>query len=423
MRILFITAQPPEPPQAGGTLRTNGLMRGVHAAGHEVHVLTFAEPGQLDASRDVLSEFCSSVESVPPPRRTIRHRLSDLLFTKLADMQRRCDSPLYAAKLEYILARMTFDLIQIESLEMAVYLPVIRRVQPRTPVIYDSFNAEFELQRSIYAAEKGDLRRLPGAIYSYVQWQRLTRFEREVCQSVAHVIAVSDADARAFQHLAPGCAVSVVPNGIDVQQYAQHDPSLDLGPYALVFTGSMSYRPNVDAALWFADQVFGRVRALIPDARFFVVGSPPHPRLNVLREREGIQVTGWVPSVNPFLHAAAVYVAPLRMGSGTRLKLLQAMSAGRAVVSTSIGAQGLQVSDGVELRLADTPDDFARAVIELLEYPARREVLGQAAARYVAAHHDWSVIVPDLLRVYGEITGSPHRAKEETHEQHTTTPA
>jgi len=422
MRVLFLTAQAPEPPHAGGTLRTNGLMRGVHAAGHEVHVLTFAEPGQPEASH-ALNEFCASVESIPPPRRTFRHRLRDLVLTNLADMQRRCDSPLYAATLEQILARTAFDIIQIESLEMASYLPVIRRVQPRTPVIYDSFNAEFDLQRGIHQTERRDPRRLPGAMYSYIQWRRLTRFEREVCQSVAHVIAVSSADAVAFRSLAPGCAISVVPNGIHVQEYAQHDPSLDLGPYALVFTGSMSYRPNVDAALWFTDQVFGRIRMLLPDARFFVVGSRPHPRLNALRERDGIQVTGWVPNVNPFLYAAAVYVAPLRMGSGTRLKVLQAMAAGQAVVSTSIGAQGLQVSDGVELRLADTPEDFARAVIELLEYPTRREALGQAAAQYAAAHHDWSVIVPDLLRVYDEVTGTSLPVKKEAHEQHTTTPA
>jgi len=423
MRILFLTAQSPEPPHAGGTLRTNGLLRGVHAAGHEVHLLTFAEQSQLDASRDALSEFCASIASVPPPQRTIRHRLHDLLLTNLADMQRRYDSPLYAASLEQILARTVFDIIQIESLEMATYLPVIRRIQPHTPVIYDSFNAEFDLQRSIYETERRDLRRLPGAIYSYLQWRRLARFEREVCRSVARVIAVSAADADAFKRLAPGCTISVIPNGIDVQLYAQHDPSLDLGPHAVVFTGSMNYRPNVDAALWFADQVFGRVRAFIPDARFFVVGSQPHPRLNALREREGIQVTGWVPSINPFLHAAAVHVVPLRMGSGTRLKILQAMAAGQAVVSTSIGAQGLRVSDGVELRLADTADDFARAVIELLEYPARREMLGQAAARYVATHHDWSVIVPGLLRIYDEITGPRPPAKEETREPRTTTPA
>jgi glycosyltransferase involved in cell wall biosynthesis len=422
MRILFLTAQSPEPPHAGGTLRTNGLMRGVHAAGHEVHLLTFGEQSQLDTSH-ALIEFCASVESVPPPHRTVRHRLRDLLLTNLADMQRRCDTPLYAAKLEQVLARTAFDIIQIESLEMAAYLPIIQRIQPHTPVIYDSFNAEFELQHSIHEAEKRDPRRLPGAVYSYLQWRRLTRFEREVCQSVARVIAVSDADAAAFQKLVPGCTINVVPNGIHVQDYAQHDPSLDLGPYALVFTGSMSYRPNVDAALWFADQVFGRVRTLHPDARFFVVGNRPHPRLNVLRERDGIQVTGWVPSVNPFLYAAAVYVVPLRMGSGTRLKLLQAMAAGQAVVSTSVGAQGLQVSDGVELRLADSPDDFARAVIELLEYPARREALGQAAAQYAAAHHDWSVIVPGLLCVYDEITGASPHVKKESYEQHTTTSA
>ncbi len=134
-------------------------------------------------------------------RRTARSRsrLRDLLLTQLADMQRRFDSPLYAAQTGTdSQAPAPFDIIQIESLEMAAYLPVIRRVQPQTPVIYDSFNAEFDLQRSIYQAERRNLRRLPGAVYSFIQWRRLIRFEREVCETVAHTIAVSDADADVF---------------------------------------------------------------------------------------------------------------------------------------------------------------------------------------------------------------------------------
>lgn len=425
MRILFLTAQLPEPPHAGGTLRTNGLMRGVHAAGHEVHVLCFAQDDQIKINRAALQEFCARVETIDPPRRRIHQRLRDLLLTTMPDMQRRFYSPVYALKLAHLLSQESFDLIQIESLEMAAYLSVIRETQPRTPVIYDSFNAEFDLQRSIYETEKRSPRHLPGAIYSFLQWRRLTRFERDVCRSVSRVIAVSDADAEAFRRLYPHCRVSVVPNGIDARCYTQLDPSLDLGLHALVFTGSMSYRPNVDAALWFADQVLGKVRARVPDARFFVVGNQPHPRLDVLRERDDVQITGWVPDIKPFLHAAAVYVAPLRMGSGTRLKLLQALAAGQAVVSTPVGAQGLHGTDGVELRLADTADSFAQAVIDLLENPAQRLALGNAGTQYVQVHYDWTVIAPKLLEVYDQVIGPAARSgtREEHHEQKSATPA
>lgn len=404
MRILFLTAQLPEPPHAGGTLRTSGLMRGVHAAGHEVHLLSFATHDQLSAGREALAAFCAQVITVPPPRRTMTRRLRDLLFTRLADMQGRVDSPDYAARLARLLQDEAFDIIQIESLEMAIYLPVVERYAPDTPVIYDSFNAEYDLQRTIFEAERGSLRRLPGALYSLAQWRRLTRFERHVCSAVDHVIAVSEADADAFARLAPGRPVSVVPNGIDVEAYACADATLDLGPHALVFTGSMGYRPNVDAALWFVESVLGTVRAAVPDATFFIVGSQPHPRLNPLRERDDVQITGWVPDVNPFLYAAAVYVVPLRMGSGTRLKLLQAMAAQQAVVSTRIGAQGLEARDGHELRLADSADEFAQAIIALLQHPDQRAALGRAGADYVRQHYDWPVIVPRLLAVYATLS-------------------
>ncbi|MCZ2097341.1 MAG: glycosyltransferase [Anaerolineae bacterium] len=400
MRILFLTAQPPEPAHAGGSLRTSGLMRGAHAAGHRLHLLTFAESVAAEVARPALSAYCARAELVPPPARRAADRLRDLLLSTQPDMQRRFYSADYTARLEALLAAEAYDLIQIESLEMATYLPVIKARQPHAKVIYDSFNAEFDLQRSIYLAERRAPKRLPGAVYSLIQWRRLVRFEREVCHTVDYIIAVSEADAAAFRRLAPGRPVAVVPNGIDTAPYARSDASLDLGPAALVFTGSMSYRPNVDAALWFADEVLPKIREAVPGATFFIVGSQPHARLQPLRERDGVQITGWVPDVNPFLHAAAVFVVPLRMGSGTRLKILQAMAAGRAVVSTTLGAQGLDAQDGIALRLADSAAEFARQVVALLRDPDQRCALGRAGAELVARQYEWSVIVPRLLEVY-----------------------
>jgi glycosyltransferase involved in cell wall biosynthesis len=403
MRLLFLTGQVPYPSHAGGALRTFGLLKGLHEAGYTVDLMTFTEAGQPDPAQTPLVAMCNEIVTVPAPRRSIRERVADMLFTANADMARRFFSSKFQARLRSQLAHADYDLVQIESLEMAAYLPAIRAVRPAVHVIYDSFNAEFDLQRGMYQIERRSLAGLPGAIYSLIQWRRLIRYERSVCQKVDRVIAVSEADAEAFRQLAPGAAVDVVPNGIFADEYAQTPQQLELGSAALLFTGTMNYRPNVDAVVWFADHVLGEIRKVVPEARLFVVGNKPHGRLDSIRQRADVEVTGFVQDVLPFLHGAAVYVAPLRMGSGTRLKLLQAMAAGCAVVSTHIGAQGLNATPGHEIVIADDASSFAQATIALLRDPAGRARLGQAARDLVCKQYDWSVILPRLLHVYREM--------------------
>ncbi len=403
MRLLFLTGQVPYPPHAGGALRTYGLLEGLHQAHYTIDLMTFVEAGQADPTTTPLHECCDQIITLPMPQRTVKDRLRDLILTRSADMARRSYSSEFVAALQAQLARIEYDLVQIESLEMATYLPVIRKVRPNVRVIYDSFNAEFDLQRLMYEIDRRNPARLPGAIYSLIQWQRLTHFERSVCQHVDRVIAVSEADAEAFHRLALGAKVDVVPNGIYVDAYADTAQQLDLGPAALLFTGTMNYRPNVDAVAWFADNALGEIRKAVPEARLFVVGNKPHGRLEGLRQRPDIEVTGYVQDVLPFLHSAAVYVAPLRMGSGTRLKLLQAMAAGCAIVSTTTGAQGLNVTPGQEMLLADDKTSFAQAVIGLLHSPEQRQRLGQAAKKFVCEQYDWKVLLPRLIRVYQEM--------------------
>ena len=226
------------------------------------------------------------------------------------------------------------------------------------------------------------------------------RFERAICQLSAVVIATSGPDAAAFQRLAPGAHIHVVPNGIHTDEYQGNGSNVELGSAALLFTGSMSYRPNVDAVLWFAEQVLGRIRAAVPGARLYIVGQQPHPRLDPLRQREDIQITGFVQDVSPFLNSCTVYVAPLRTGGGTRLKLLQAMAARCAIVSTSIGAMGLDITAGDQALIADDALSFAQAVIALLNDPAKRAALGGAAETLVKTTYDWAAITPRLLAVY-----------------------
>ncbi len=166
--------------------------------------------------------------------------------------------------------------------------------------------------------------------------------------------------------------------------------------------GKMDYRPNVDAVLWFANEVWPGIRRGKPDATWVIVGQKPHVRLDRLRDLEGVSVTGWVESVQPFLAGAAVFLLPFRVGSGTRLKLIEAMAAGKAIVSTLIGAEGFPVQHKREIYLGETAAELETAVLYLLTHPEERERLGQAA-RTFARRYDWRVVVPQFEQVYAQI--------------------
>jgi glycosyltransferase involved in cell wall biosynthesis len=223
----------------------------------------------------------------------------------------------------------------------------------------------------------------------------LARFETAVCRSADAVTVVSGADAATLTTLAPGLYPVIVPNGINLDDYHPTlRPSADAA--TIVFTGKMDYRPNLDAAAWFAGEIMPLVQARRPEAVFQIVGQGPPPQIQRLRDRPGIIVTGAVPDVRPYIAGAAVYVAPLRMGGGTRFKLLEAMALARPIVSTRIGADGFEVESGREMLLADRPEEFAAAVMRLLDGPELAAALGTAGREFVRRSYAWDVILPRL---------------------------
>jgi glycosyltransferase involved in cell wall biosynthesis len=315
-------------------------------------------------------------------------------------MALRLASPAYDEQLRSWLAEDTFDVVQIEGIELSPYLDTIRSASPEATVVFDDHNCEYLLQERAFLTDLYSPARWPGAAYSYVQWQRLRRYEAEVCRGADHVLAVSEADADALQRLIPELGITVIPNGIDTEAY---QPPADRGEEVdntLVFTGTMDFRPNVDAVLWFAREVLPRIQADVPDAQFLVVGQRPHRRLDPLRRNPAITLTGWVEDVRPYFAKATIYVAPLRMGGGTRLKILEAMAMGTPIVATSLGAEGYPVVSGRELILADAPAAFAEAATSLLHADERRDTLRRTARTFVEQHYDWRVIVPRVEDVY-----------------------
>jgi sugar transferase (PEP-CTERM/EpsH1 system associated) len=410
-KILVLTPQFPYPPHQGTTIRNFNLIAGL-ARRHEVHLLTFGHPDECRGTP--LDALCRSVRIVRPPQRTMRQRLSGLLLSRLPDMAQRLPSAEFGAALATALRGVDPDVVQVEGIELAQYLFQVadaRSGRTLPLLVYDDHNAEYVLQQRAFETDVRNPRRWMGAAYSFVQWQRLRGYERRTCQTADRVVAVSKTDAQTIQRLVPGLELVVVPNGVDMEFYTAPVPFLDSqegpGSLDLVFTGKMDFRPNVDAVLWFAQEVLALIRREAPQVRFWVVGKDPHPRLSSLSMNPAVVVTGRVDDVRPYIARAAVYAIPLRIGGGTRLKVLEAMAMGKAIVSTALGCEGFDLVPGQDLVVANTPAEFATAIVTLLRDPERRERLGRAARRFAGSRYDWRMIVPGLERAY-EPFGEPN---------------
>jgi glycosyltransferase involved in cell wall biosynthesis len=283
-------------------------------------------------------------------------------------------------------------------------------------VVLDEFNAEYVLQRR---AAFSDLRQMitrprlvAAASYSFIQWRKLATYEQRLLRRYDRVLAVSEHDRRALRKLVSNARIAIVPNGVDTDYFSpqfeavpdEDTPDRDTEQptgSTILFTGSLDFRPNIDAVLWFSRMVLPLIREHRPEARFLVVGRQPAPAVQALHNNQSIIVRPDVADVRPSIAAADVYVVPMRMGGGVRLKLLEALAMQAPVVSTKMGAEGVQnLDDHEHLLLADTPSAFAAATLRLLDDPALGKRLGSAGRELVAAYYDWREIVPQLEQVY-----------------------
>ena len=407
LKVLLLTPQTPYPPDQGAPIRNYSFVRylGQNPA-YELSLLSFARPGEDPANtpaRAELAKYCRQVELVPhPAARSKAARLRDSLFSPLPDLAKRLASPEFEAALAKLLQAETFDVIQCEGLEMAPFVLACRsRLTAR--LVLDEHNAEYLLQRRIFEQDwQSGWKRRPAALYSRLQAVRLEKYERMALEKFERAIAVSEPDRAALAALVPPGAVSrrvaVIPNGIDLAEFSA-DSGPEEQPDTLVFTGTMDFRPNVDAVSWFAREVWPQILDRKPAARFFIVGRRPAPAVTALKERPGIYVTGTVADARPYVRQSALYIVPMRMGGGVRFKVLEAMAMGKPVVTTGMGADGINLTPGQEAVVADTGEEFARHILELLDDPARRAELAKAGRRFVEEKFDWRKITPGLDEV------------------------
>jgi polysaccharide biosynthesis protein PslH len=401
VKVLFLTPRVPYPLDAGTSFRNFRLLQSA-AREHEVHLLSFADRPLRTDHLEVLQSVCRRVELRPVPPHPAHRRLMRTLTSKLPDMAYRRWSPGFAEALRGLLAEERYDLVQVEGIEMARYLPIAKGARR----IFSEHNVEHLLQQRAYLVDRTHPARLPKALYSLLQARKLARFEAAACRMADLTLTVSEEDAVSLRELEPGGRYRVVPNAIDPDLYAQSRPQREGWPDrpAVLFTGTLDYRPNADAVRWLLDRIMPLVWHEIPEARALVVGRGPAPDLVARGQRDSrIAVTGPVESVDPYWARASLYVLPMRGGGGTRFKALEAMAAGLPLVSTPMGMEGIAAGAGTHYLSGATPPELAAAIVRLLGDQALREQLATAAGQLVREQYDWQVVAARLLDAYREL--------------------
>ncbi|MFZ0420458.1 MAG: glycosyltransferase [Candidatus Sulfotelmatobacter sp.] len=375
MRLLFLSVMFPFPATNGRHIRSMSLIKALAGAGHDVHLLSYGSAKDVTCS--AVSDLCRSV--------TIVNRTeSSSLPLQMVNRVRFLGSPepygsrrFYSEEMETAVRRALGEhspsAVICDTIDAAINVPP----EATVPIILNQHNVEHLILERYLALERNPLRKW----YMQMECGKLRNWENHVCAKSRLVLVCSEHDRQVTQQLCGHSSVVVVPNVVELDDYqstAQEDP------LRVVYAGGMDWYPNRDAVEFFAEKIFPEIQRQIPGVTFVVAGrNPPKSFVNRFVSIRNMRFTGTVSDMQPELVAAAVCVVPLRIGSGTRLKILEAAALGKPIVSTTLGAEGLAFTDGLEIILKDKPAEFAAAVEALLRNADRRRILGGAARRRV----------------------------------------
>jgi sugar transferase (PEP-CTERM/EpsH1 system associated) len=407
MHILWLKTELLHPVDKGGKIRTYNMLKELRR-NHRITYLTLDDGSAGAAERASALEYCHELVCVPqqPREKFTAGFYAELLLnlgSSLPYAVRKYQSAQLRRELSERVKAGDIDLVVCDFLAPAANVPLgLAR-----PTVLFQHNVEAMIWRRHYEVQTNPLKKA----YLFAQWLKMRAFERRMCRQFDAVVAVSTEDREQMQNDYGVTTVFDVPTGVDTNFFR---PSGNEQPDAhnIVFTGSMDWLPNEDAISYFTEQVMPRIKREIPDVTLTVVGRNPYPSLLELAKRDSsIVVTGRVDDVRPYMERAAAYVVPLRIGGGTRLKIYEAMAMEKAIVSTTIGAEGLPVKDGVELLLADTPASLAAALVKVLQDKQLALGLGNRAAATVREKFGWERVAGRFAEIC-EDTLTPARSPQ-----------
>jgi sugar transferase (PEP-CTERM/EpsH1 system associated) len=390
MNILWVKAGGLVPLDSGGKIRSYHIATEL-AKVHKVTLFTYYVEHPHDQHHTLNSVFDKVVTH--PLKVSTGRGFNEVLsylsafFKPLPYSITKYSHPEVAQHLREVLAERKYDAILCDFLTAAAITPFDRSI----PVVIFTHNVEAMIWKRHWEVAVNP-------VYRYIFWREYRKMraaEQNFLQQSTHVLTVSENDASEFSRYISQNKITTIPTGVDTEYFKPIDVAEE--DYNIVFTGSMDWMPNEDGILYFVDAILPLIRKKHAQTKLWVVGRKPGSKIRALAESDpGIRVTGRVEDIRPFIAKSVVYVVPLRVGGGTRLKIFEAMAMGKAVVSTTIGAEGLPVTNDSDIILADEPQDFANAVCRLLGVPDERARIGNAARQLVEMKYGWASATRNL---------------------------
>jgi len=403
LNILYVSPMPASPPRFGAQARMHGLMTQLARRHDLTAVMLVDDEFDADECRRAMQAYCREAVMVPNPygREGLTKRLLQLrsLASTPSFERLRVTLPVLQQTLDQILRARRFDVVNLEFPYLGHY--DLRQAPPgerRPSLIVDSHEIAYDLARQ-FARAGGNLGR---RLYAGANWRKLRRDELGTYRAADGVYLCSATDERRLLNQVPGVRTTVIPNAADVEYYQPRptDPAPD--GRTVVYFGLLSTIPNIDGVVHFAQDIWPRIAEAAPEARCKIIGGRPPPSLLALAGPR-VKLTGFVSDLRPHLAAAAAVVVPLRLGGGTRLKIVEAMAMGKAIVSTTLGAEGIEAVPGRDLLVEDQPAAFAKAVHRLLAEPGLAARIGQSARQLAVERYGWSEAARVLEGFYHRI--------------------
>jgi sugar transferase (PEP-CTERM/EpsH1 system associated) len=400
MKILWLSHLVPYPPKGGVLQRSFNLLREVSKS-NKIYLLAFNQKALLPTEQDLenavsaLREYCHDIKVVSlPADRNIFSRYSLIIksiFAKKPYTVNWNRSLHMKVAVDKAINEFKPDLIHYDTIGKAEYF----KYNISIPQVLNHHNIESAMMFRRATKERNVLKKF----YFYQEAKKIEKYEKTFCRLFQSNLTVSDEDGLTLKKIDPEIKTEVIPNGVDTSYFTPGGEKSD--NETLIFAGGMNWYPNRDAMLYFAEEIWPLIKARKPSVKIYIIGqSPPEKLMRMSKEDPNLIVTGYVDDVRPYFTKASVYVCPIRDGGGTRLKILDALSSGIPVVANSIAAEGIKVTPGEDIMIRDRPEDFAEAVLYLLEHPDERRKLSLHGRRMVETTYSWEIIGKKLSNLY-----------------------
>ena len=403
LRILFVSQMPASPPRFGAQARMHGLMTELARHHDLTAVILIDDEFDIEECRQAMQAYCREVVLVPNPygydgaaKRLVQLRS---MVSKQSFERSRVAVPALQQAIDRVLRAERFDVVNLESTFLgSCNLRQAPAGEPLPIVVVDSHNIDYDIARQFARSGSSLIRRL----YAAVNWRKLRREELATYHAVDGVYLCSSADEQRLLGEISQPQTMVIPNAANIDYYKPRPTDPPSDGRTVVFFGLLSYPPNIDGVIYFVREIWPSIANAHPDASLKIIGGSPPPSLKALAGPR-IELTGFVPDLRPHLAEAAAVVVPLRIGGGTRLKIVEAMAMGKAVVSTTLGAEGIEAANGRDLVIADQPAAFAQAVNNLLADRGKAEQIGRSARLLAEDRYAWSSAARALEGFYRRI--------------------